>query len=137
MTIQWRFACLPVTETDIVQAEIKLGFRLPPDIRGRILVINGGYPDPACFQTVSGAIHVLNNLLSIRQSDDAYMPDYVLEGSSYEQQLVPFASDGFGNLICFNRQDQNALYYWSHESDRIDRICASFTELESKLFADH
>lgn len=132
---EWILAKLPLVEEDIKRAEVQLSFHFPVDYRKRIVDINSAFPKKKCFKTKSGVEHVLNNLLSLRASDEkAYICDDQVPTRPHKNQLVAIGRDGFGNLICYSRAGGNPLVYWAHENDTVDPICDSFTELEAMLY---
>ncbi len=85
------------------------------------------------FKTIRGKEKVLRCLLSF-DSDDKYY--YILKfqklESDLETKIVPFALLEFGDLLCFDRKTNNVVLY-SSESDSIEMVANSFTDLLNKL----
>ena len=51
-----------------------------------------------------------------------------------DKDLLPIADDPFGNLICYKFTGENGrIVFWDHETDEIDDVADSFSELLSKL----
>lgn len=55
------------------------------------------------------------------------------------EQLIPFAEDGFGNLLCFDYSANKNIVFWDHEKNHDDFkestfVCFSFFNLIGNLF---
>ena len=54
-------------------------------------------------------------------------------------QLIPFAEDGFGNLLCFDCSADKNIVFWDHEKNYDDFkestfVCSNFSSLIENLF---
>ena len=54
-------------------------------------------------------------------------------------QLIPFAEDGFGNLLCFDYSANKNIVFWDHEKNygdfkELPLVCFSFSSLIENLF---
>ena len=54
-------------------------------------------------------------------------------------QLIPFAEDSFGNLLCFDYSAEKSIVFWNHEKnyDKFKEatfVCSSFSSLIESLF---
>ena len=115
-------------EQDIGEFERRTGLKFPPQYRAWLLRYNGGRPEPkgfrykyesgpytdscvawffnlgdAKYERLEGELRVYKN------PDDKRLPD----------ELIPFARDPFGNLICISMcgENQGKVYFWDHEEE--------------------
>jgi cell wall assembly regulator SMI1 len=120
----------PLSEADIAAFEQRTGLRLPPQYRDWLLQHNGGTPKPAGFryrhetgpytdscvawfqnigphryENLEGTIRVFRDPQEMRVPDD----------------LLPFARDPGGNLICIGLYGENEgkVYFWDHEEETV------------------
>jgi hypothetical protein len=122
--------------TPIKDFEKKTKKVLPQDFVDCVLENNAGYPSLTTFKTDDGTERVFSDLLSF----DSNEPENIFEVYALISQrlsntnIIPFARDAFGNYICFDyTAEQIKVVFWSHETNKFDFVCATFTELLSKL----
>ena len=89
---------------------------------------NGGRPSVKFFDIASEKQHEFKTLLSFNETDVENIFDYVLAD---HKDVIPFATDPAGNLFCLYR---NAIYYWQHETDRMEFLANTFSDFLSKLY---
>jgi len=139
--ITWLFTEEPINDEIVSKVERSLNVKFPEDYKECVLEYNGGYPKPNVFKFEnSEGEAVFNDLLS-------FTGDYSLEAvyesskSYLPADIIPFARDPFGNLICFDyrkEDNQPTLVFVDHEvqgEDPTYPICNTFTELLDKLFS--
>ena len=123
----------------IESVEYRLQITLPDDYKQFVLKYDGGYPSPNHFK-VDGKVEIFNNLISLDENeyDNIYE---ILEDlqDRLSDQLIPFAEDGFGNLLCFDFSADKTIVFWDHEKNYDDFkettfICSSFSSLIENLF---
>lgn len=123
----------------IESVEHRLQITLPEDYKQFVLKYDGGYPSPNHFK-VDGKVEIFNNLISLDENeyDNIYE---ILEDlqDRLSDQLIPFAEDGFGNLLCFDYSADKNIVFWDHEKNYDDFkestfVCSSFSSLIEKLF---
>lgn len=125
---------------DIIECvEHRLQIILPDDYKQIVLKYDGGYPNPNHFK-VGGKIEIFNNLISLDENEDNNIYE-ILEDlqDRLGDQLIPFAEDGFGNLLCFDYSDEKSVVFWNHEKNYDDFkeatfVCSSFSSLIESLF---
>lgn len=125
---------------DIIESvEHRLQITLPEDYKQFVLKYNGGYPNPNHFK-VDGKVEIFNNLISLDENeyDNIYE---ILEDlqDRIGDHLIPFAEDGFGNLLCFDYSADKNIVFWDHEKNHGDfkelsLVCFSFSSLIENLF---
>ena len=125
---------------DIIESvEHRLQITLPDDYKQVVLKYEGGYPNPKHFK-VDGKVEIFNNLISLDKNE--YNNIYeILEDlqNRIGDQLIPFAEDGFGNLLCFDYSADKSIVFWNHEKNYDEFkeaafVCSSFSSLIESLF---
>ena len=125
---------------DIIESvEHRLQISLPDDYKQVVLEYDGGYPSPNRFK-VGKNIEIFNNLISLDKNE--YNNIYeILEDlqNRIGNQLIPFAEDGFGNLLCFDYSADKNIVFWNHEKNydefkEVTFVCSSFSSLIESLF---
>ena len=121
----------------IESVEHRLQITLPEDYKQFVLKYDGGYPN---HFKVDGKVEIFNNLISLdeKEYDNIYE---ILEDlqDRIGDQLIPFAEDGFGNLLCFDYSADKNIVFWDHEKNYDDFkestfVCFSFSNLIGNLF---
>lgn len=123
---------------DIIESvEHRLQITLPEDYKQFVLKYDGGYPN---HFKVDGKVEIFNNLISL--DENGYNNIYeILEDlqDRIGDQLIPFAENGFGNLLCFDYSANKNIVFWDHEKNHDDFkestfVCFSFSSLIGNLF---
>ncbi len=121
--------------------EEKLGIKFPLDFIRIAMQNDGGYPSPNRY-TLNETQEIFNNLLSFDEDDISnIIQTYKDVEDRLLENVIPFAEDPFGNLICFDyrKNDVPSIVFWDHEiafSDKakaIAFICDSFSDLLDML----
>ncbi|NMD71607.1 SMI1/KNR4 family protein [Bacillus sp. DNRA2] len=97
----------------------QIGFIFPSDYVECAIHYNGSAVLPYNFE-VDGVSRVLGTLLSYdKDSSENIIKVYQKYSSSLPKELVPFAFDPAGNLICFDykgHEDNPIVVFWEHEN---------------------
>lgn len=125
---------------DIIESvEHRLQITLPEDYKQFVLKYDGGYPNPNHFK-VDGKVEIFNNLISLDENEHDNIYE-VLEDlkDRLGDHLIPFAEDGFGNLLCFDYSANKNIVFWDHEKNygdfkELPLVCFSFSSLIENLF---
>lgn len=128
--ITWDFA-EPMSSASTLDAfEKRYSHKIPDALKSLILEHNGGYPDKNVFDKPQEGM-VFSNLLPFNEgSADGvylYLPSFETDGSI---TALPFATDGFGNLIC---EVDGKVFFWRHETEWLDPVADSVDELLNML----
>lgn len=111
----------------------KLDYDFPEDYTAYMVDLKPLKLKNSKFMTLRGKERILRCLLSFDSNDKYY---YILKfqklDSELEKKIVPFAVLEFGDLLCFDRKTNNVVLY-SSESDSIEMVANSFTDLLDKL----
>lgn len=139
--IEWINKNKELSDTEIKYVEDILCIKFPDDYISCIKNNDGAYPVPDTFN-IQDSEETLNNLLSLHK----YKENFLLQ--VYENvkdrmidEIIPFARDPFGNLLCFDyrNNDQPTVVFWEHEKafnnkkNAISFICNTFSELLNML----
>jgi len=89
---------------------------------------NGGRPTKKVFDTEQTKKRELKSFLSFNHTDKETVWK-ILEWNREEltDKYVPFAIDGFGNLICFDKKSKKVVFV-NHEDLSIEIIANNFEE---------
>lgn len=128
--ITWDFA-QPLNSMDVLNTfERRYSHEIPDVLKSLILEHNGGYPNKDVFDKPQKGM-VFSNLLSFNEdSADSvylYLPSFESEGGII---ALPFAADGFGNLLC---EEGGKIFFWRHETEEFDLVAESIDELLDML----
>ncbi len=133
--LEWRYG-RPTTDATLGALELQLDFTLPADFRAVALLQDGGRPRPQGVRISEDRNAVFERLLATEPNHG----DTLLEAAQDMQangrtDLIPFATDPFGNAFCFRREPDTgkAIVFWDHEADTVYELCNGFMELLSML----
>lgn len=107
-----------ISSTELESIECELGISLPGPYRAFVLQHNGGHPELCAFEHSS-----VNRFLSFARGGRSDFVDYfnLYKGDPrrMSQDLVPIASDPFGNLICISVSGARSgqIVFWDHEHE--------------------
>jgi len=133
MNTKWRYVKPIKDEKSIELFEGMIGARLPEDFIEIVRVNNGGRPDRPVFDTDDVKEHVFKTLLSFNTDDLENIFDTADSFIAAKSKYVPVANDDFGNLIAYDKNSFK-LYFLNHETDDVEYISSSFSELMEKLY---
>lgn len=130
--ITWDFT-EPLNSMDVLDAfERRYLHTIPDALKSLILEHNGGYPSKGIFDKPQKGM-VFSNLLSFNEGSadgvHLYLPSFESEGGI---TALPFATDGFGNLIC---EVDGRIFFWRHETEELDPVAESIDELLDMLYS--
>ena len=128
MNVNWKYVTPLKNQNSIETFEAKYGVKFPEDLKEIFKQHNGGCPSAKYFDTASEQEQEFKSLLSFNEDDVENIYDFVFPDN---KDVIPFATDPAGNLFCLYR---NAIYYWQHETDRMEFLANSFSEFLGKLY---
>lgn len=120
--------------------EEEYGVKLPSLYRDIVLKYNEGRPSHKLIKTITGREVVFQELLSINLEDknNLLQCSSVLKSEYGLHGVIPFASDPFGNLFCFEISEYMELkvVFWDHEEidNSVIPITNSFEDLLCALY---
>lgn len=137
ISIKWRSIDKLKDKNNIDSLFKTLGYNIPDGYRNVVTKYNAGHPNPSLFDTKVSKKHVFGYLLSFNKEDKHNIFKYIngdIEGLPIK--VIPFATDPFGNLICFDyRKNRNPnIVYWLHENDEVIFIANNFVDFLNGLY---
>lgn len=76
---------------------------------------------------------IISYLFSMEESNKLSIIKFQNIDSEYEKQLIPFAALEFGDLLCFDKNNNDIVYY-NHEQDSIIKVADNWKQLEGMLY---
>lgn len=118
---------------NIKNVEERISYKFPDDYRDYILSMGSLKPENNLFRTSKGIEKVLRCLFSYDVNDKNYIMKFQSFDSQFCNNVVPFALLEFGDLLCFDR-DNNSVVVYNHELDNIDMLSNNFTDFLNMLY---
>lgn len=126
----------------IEEIEMIIGYQYPSEYKTVVLQNDGGSPEWMIFDTSKTKERVFNNLISFEDGTLDGALEYVLSSgkkqwafSGLKWRYVPFGDDPFGNMLCFDRENDHVVFF-DHETRKIEEVADSFTEFIDSLYDD-
>jgi cell wall assembly regulator SMI1 len=129
--ITWKYVKELTNKSAVDEFEKKNKVSFPTDLKNCIKANNGGRPDKNIFDSEKTKERVFKTLLSFNENDIETIYKYYPVIKKEMPSLVPFAIDSFGNFLCIN---ENKVVFFLHETDEIENVANSFSELLDKLY---
>lgn len=124
---EWRYIKPLKDEKLIHEAEIKLNFEFNKTFVEFIKKLNGGRPPVSVFDTKSTKERTIKSFLSLNPGDPEDIVTLNKNISRISKNLIAFAVDSFGNLICFEKNTEKIVFL-DYETDEIEVIANNFSE---------
>ncbi len=130
----------PVSDEDIRDVEARLQVKLPEQYVAFMKRHNGGRPEPDGFQNGEDDIDTLHVFYRIKSKSSALVSrvEDMRELELLPSELIPFATDPFGNEICIavSGPDIGKIYFWDHDLFCIaENIREPYTEIAESFDA--
>ena len=133
----WKYV-KPLDDISLIRKlENKMERTLPNDYVEFVIKHHAGRPSANLFKTLNGDERVFLRLISFDESQYVNMFTTFESFSSYVDatHLLPFANDPFGNYICFDFSENPAeVVFWDHETNKLDTVSKTFTDLVCMLY---
>lgn len=136
--IVWKYDEPLTDENLITEFETKSGFTFPPSYRSLVIEHNGARPDKKIFNTDTDEGHVFGNLLSFNKADTKNLNIWETNKNmptDIDSKYIAFATDAFGNWICFNAED-GSIVFIDHDNSSIENIANDFDVFIDGLYGD-
>lgn len=139
--MEWLSVKGKITIEDINKAEELLKIKYPLYYKNIVLSYNRGVPRPNQF-IVSNTERVFNRLLSITEDVELNVFSvYEIMKENGLSNLIPFASDPFGNYICFDymSEDINIVFVdmekiYNNKIYKGDYVCKNIEDLFNSIY---
>jgi len=124
---EWRYIKPLKDEKLIREAEIILDFEFNKTFIKFVKKFNGGRPPVSVFDTKSTKERTIKSFLSLNPDDPEDIITLNKNISRINKNLIAFAVDSFGNLICFEKNGEKIVFL-DYETDAIEIIATNFSE---------
>lgn len=114
----------------ILEVEKYFNYKFPNDFVEFVLKYNGGKPISKIFYVNKESERVFKTMLSFNKEDRENI--YIGFDTKYKNNLIAVASDEVGNLICYER-DTNNIVYWNHEFDKLEFLAYKWIDFVNAL----
>lgn len=119
--------------TEIIKKVSKqLNYDIPVDYQNFYLSQESLHIKPNMFK-INNNEKMISYLFSMDENSKTYIIKFQSFDSQYEKQLIPFAELEFGDLLCFDR-NSNEIIYYNHELDIIEKVADNWHQLEGNLY---
>lgn len=131
MNLEWKYIKRIRDNNVFEKFQKKYNIIIPQILKEYIIKFNAGMPNPACFDTPKKSGCVFNALFSYNVEDKCNI--YFIYDYFNHENLLPFADDISGNIICIDLLD-NKIKYINHETDEIELISNSLYEFMNSFY---
>ncbi|MCK5644959.1 MAG: SMI1/KNR4 family protein [Gammaproteobacteria bacterium] len=134
MSIQWQYV-IPLKENNLIEDfECAVTYEFPNSFKECVVNNNGGSPSLSAFDTNKTKERDMKSLFSFNKEDEEniwIMNEW--DGNDLDNMFIAFAIDNFGNLICFD-VNNDSIVFWNHETNETEFVANSFDEFLGKLY---
>lgn len=126
--MNWKYVKPLKTKKLIDDFERLVCYEFPKAFRDCVLQFNGGRPENKGFNTNTNTGRELKSFLSFNTDDEETVwKIYEWNKDVLSNKYVAFAIDNFGNLICFDT-DNDKVVFLNHEDLLVEYIANTFEE---------
>jgi len=127
----------PVEEIYIKKTEEKIGTEFPSSFRMKMMRDNGGEieTEDDNWQLFPFFDESDKKRLSRTYNDIVRETQSAKKWSNFPADCIAIASNGSGDLLVFkrlanpDRKIEDTVYFWSHETGKLEKVASSFSEL--------
>lgn len=136
----WKYVKGKPIDSEIEKLQESLGVLLPKEFLSVAIENNGGRPSPCIFDFPGRDGAVFESLLRLeRENDYGILKTLERISDRLPSGCVPFASDPFGNYLCFQYPSSGMIpiVFWNHEKkmdSSLSPVCDDFEALLEKLY---
>ena len=130
----WKYVKPLESIKNIDDYECMVRYSFPDEFRECVITNNGGRPEYRCFDTDKAKERALKSFLSFNRNDkETVWKLYEWKKEQLGDKYVPFAIDNFGNLICFDANNDHIVFL-NHEKSSVENIADSFSSFFDSLY---
>lgn len=132
--MNWKYA-KALNSVDLINDFEKLvGYKFSKEFRDLVLQFNGGRPERKGFNTNVSIGRELKSFLSFNTGDrETVWKINDWNKDELSNKYLAFAIDNFGNLICFDKNNNNVVLL-NHEDLSVEHIANTFSEFIEALY---
>lgn len=131
--MEWKYVKPLSSGDNINEFECLVKYAFPDDFRECIKKYNGGRPENKIFDTDASQERALKSFLSFNKNDrETVWKIYEWNKQELADRYVAFAVDNFGNLICFDADNDNIVFL-NHEDLGVEKVADNFMDFMKKL----
>ncbi len=132
--MNWKYVKTLKTENLIADFESLACYEFPEEFRDCVMHYNGGRPERKGFDTNLNSGRELKSFLSFNTDDkETVWKIYEWNKDELSNKYLAFAIDNFGNLICFDMNNDNVVFL-NHEDLSVEHIANTFAEFLELLY---
>jgi hypothetical protein len=124
----WRWVKPLKDLKSIKKAGKQFGIKYPKSYINTVKLYNAGRPPIDVYDTNKVKERLIKGLLSFNYDDVENVYDMFEIVSSFNDELVPFALDDFGNYLCFSKKSDKLFFLDNDEPDDEEIISNNFEE---------
>ncbi len=129
-SIDKKLVQLNMEQTLVISKE--LGYNLPIDYCVYYAKQINLHIKPNLFK-INDIEKKINSLLSMDSDSKVFILNYQKLDSQYNEKIVPFAVLEFGDYLCFDKNNNNIVYY-NHETDTVETISKNWDDFYKILY---
>lgn len=129
-SIDKKLVQLNMEQTLVISKE--LGYNLPIDYCVYYAKQINLHIKPNLFK-INDIEKKINSLLSMDSDSKVFILNYQKIDSQYNGKIVPFALLEFGDYLCFDKNNNNIVYY-NHETDTVEPISKNWDDFYKILY---
>lgn len=132
--MEWKYIKPLSSEENINAFECAVKYCFPDDFRKCIIENNGGRPNLKAFDTDAKKGRELKSFLSFNKEDrETVWKIHDWNKEELSDKYIAFAIDNFGNLICFDANNDNIIFL-NLENLEVEIISKGFFEFMDNLY---
>ena len=132
--MKWKYVKPLDSINNISEFECLVKYSFPEDFKKCVIKNNGGRPFPCDFDTDKMKERTIKSFLSFNKGDkETIWKIYDCSKKELGNKYIPFAIDHFGNLICFNTENDNVIFF-DHENLSVEKVKNNFKEFLDSLY---
>ena len=130
----WKYVKQLETEENINDFECLVRYSFPEDFRKCVKNYNGGRPSKRAFDTDRRKDRELKSLLSFNKGDrETVWKIHDWNSNELADRYIAFAIDNFGNLICFDANNDKVVFL-DLESSCFEKVADTFSAFLDCLY---
>lgn len=132
--MEWKYV-KPLTSTSLIDDfEALTKYRFCQSFKDCVINNNGARPSNKAFDTDKTKERMLKSFLSFNKEDrETVWKIFEWCKEDLGDKFVPFAIDNFGNLICFDKSNDNVVFL-DHEVASCELVADNFDNFLAKLY---